>query len=142
MWQRIQTLYLLIATSLCVWMFFAPIATVPSENGIESIMTYDKMTYLILLSVVTLGHMVALVTYKLLILQMRVTTLTILIALGLQIVLVIDFFRAPDSLAFRYPAIFPVICVILDLLALRGIAGDQAMLESAYRLRDSKRKKK
>ncbi|MBP5690129.1 MAG: DUF4293 family protein [Bacteroidales bacterium] len=142
MWQRIQTLYLLIATVLLAIMFFTPIATIPGAGEPVKIMAYDKITYLILLSLVIIGHLVALNTFKLLILQMRVTTLTLLVVLGLAVVVGIDFFRFHDTMTFKIVAIFPVIALILDLLALRGIAADQALLESAYRLRDSRKKKK
>lgn len=141
MWQRIQTLYLLIATALLAIMFFTPIAVIPGAEPVK-IMAYDKITYLILLSLILIGHLVALNTFKLLILQMRVTTLTLLVTLGLAVVVAIDFFRFQEQMTFRIVAIFPIIALILDLLALRGIAADQALLESAYRLRDSRKKKK
>ena len=141
MWQRIQTLYLLIAIGLLASMCFCDAATI-YEGGqpVDSISYWDKTVYWILLMATLLGHLIAANTYKLLVLQLRVTTVTLLATLGFQIVLAIDWFRAPDSLVFGFTAIFPVVCVILDALALRGIFRDQIILESAYRLRDHHRR--
>ena len=42
---------------------------------------------------------------------------------------------------FSFTAIFPVIAAILNMLAARNIALDEAMVQSTYRLRKSKHRK-
>lgn len=142
MWQRIQTLYLLIAAGLLGAMCFCDVATLTEEGEILPVSYWDKTVYWVLLLVALVGHLVALNTYKLMVLQMRVTTLTALICLGFGVVLAIDYFGRPEGMVFSITAVFPLVCVILDLLALRGIFRDQIILESAYRLRDHNRRNK
>ena len=143
MWQRIQTLYLLISTVLLGILCFSSVATfVEADGSVTAISYWDKVVYWVLLSVCLLGNLVALNTYKLMVLQMRVTTLTALITLGFAIVLGIDWLRlSSEQLTFSYNIVFPAICTILDALALRGILHDQLMVEAAGRLRNHYRSK-
>lgn len=143
MWQRIQTLYLLISTVLLGILCFSDVATfVEADGTVTAISYWDKVVYWVLLSVCLLGNLVALNTYKLMVLQMRVTTLTALITLGFAIVLGIDWLRlGSEQLTFRYNIVFPAVCTILDALALRGILHDQLMVEAAGRLRNHYRSK-
>jgi hypothetical protein len=141
MWQRIQTLYLLIATGLLAAMCFCDAAVIyEGGQAADSISYWDKTVYWVLLLATLLGHLIAVNTYKLLVLQLRVTTVTLLATLGFGIVLAIDYLRAPEGLVFGITAVFPLVCAVLDGLALRGIFRDQIILESAYRLRDHHRR--
>jgi len=142
MWQRIQTLYLLIAAGLLGAMCFLNVGTVTEGGEILTISYWEKTVYWVLLLVALLGHLVALNTYKLLVLQLRVTVVTALVTLGFGIVLAIDYFGRPEGMVFGISTVFPFACVILDLLALRGIFRDQIILESALRLRDHHRRSK
>ena len=45
------------------------------------------------------------------------------------------------KMIFSFTAIFPVIAAILDMLAARNIALDEAMVQSAYRLRKTRHRK-
>ena len=143
MWQRIQTLYLLISTVLLGILCFSDVATfVEADGTVTAISYWDKVVYWVLLSVCLLGNLVALNTYKLMVLQMRVTTLTALITFGFALVLGIDWLRlGSEQLAFRYNIVFPAVCTVLDVLALRGILHDQLMVEMAGRLRSHYRGK-
>jgi hypothetical protein len=42
---------------------------------------------------------------------------------------------------FRWTAVFPIVITILNMLAARGCYQDQLMVESAYRIRESRRKR-
>ena len=57
MWQRIQTLYLAIATALLASMFFCKFATIvgPQGNDLE-IMYWEKIPYVTLLAISTIGN--------------------------------------------------------------------------------------
>ena len=149
MWQRIQTLYLAIATGLIISMFFCNAGTFIGADGSESIRYYEKTSYLMFLIMVVMANGIALFSFKARLLQMRITVISAILLLGLQIWLGVDFARfqigigtdtGSVKMIFSFTAIFPLIASILDFLAARSIALDEAMVQSAYRLRKSKRR--
>ena len=142
MWQRIQTLYLAIATGLIVSMFFTLKAVIPAADGgiAESFRYVSYWPYLILLVVITILDILALTGWKFRIFQMRTAILAALVTLALQAWLAVDYFTAAEGLVFRVTAVFPIVAVILDLLAARKIYADQLLVESMSRLRSSRRK--
>ena len=142
MWQRIQTLYLAIATGLIISMFFTLKAVIPASDGgiAESFRYVSYWPYLILLVVITILDILALTGWKFRIFQMRTAILAALVTLALQAWLAVDYFTAAEGLVFRVTAIFPIVAVILDLLAARKIYADQLLVESMSRLRSPRRK--
>ena len=132
MWQRAQTLYLLISTGLIASMFFSDKA--------EGIRYIAYTPYLILLIIITLLNVIALTTYKIRILQFRTAILAALITTALQAWLVVDYFAESD-IVFKLTALFPFAAVVFDILAARGIWADELMVRNADRLRAAKRKK-
>ena len=144
MWQRIQTLYLLIATALMAAMIFSLKAVVPGTDG-EFIETYRYtayIPYLILIIVIVLLDFLALTTYRFRVFQMRTAVLAAIITLALQAWLAVDFFTTKGDVLFRVTAVFPVVSFILDLLAAKGIASDIMVAESVNHLRSSKKNRK
>ncbi|MBR4809819.1 MAG: DUF4293 family protein [Bacteroidales bacterium] len=133
MWQRVQTLYLAIATGLIAAMFFCDKA--------EGVGFTSYWPYLVLLILSLLLHILALTTWKFRIFQVRTAVLAALLTLALQVWLVVDFVVTGNDPLFHVPALFPVVAVILDVLAARGIWADELIVRSASRLRSSKRKK-
>ena len=133
MWQRVQTLYLAISTALIAAMFFC------NKAGDISFVSY--WPYLVLLVVITLLNILALTTYKFRVFQVRTAVLAALVTLGLQAWLVVDFVLSGNDPLFHVAAIFPLVAVILDVLAARGIWADELMVRSSDRLRSAKRKK-
>ena len=133
MWQRIQTLYLLLATGLVVSLFFC------TKAG--DIPYTDYWPYLVLLIVTGFLQVMALTTYKHRIFQMRTAVLSAIILVGLQGWLVYDFISTRNDPVFSVTAVFPIVAVILDFLAARGILADELLVRSADRLRAAKRKK-
>lgn len=133
MWQRIQTLYLFLSTALLGSMFFC--------NKAGDIPFTRYTPYLILMIIILLLSLLALTTYKHRIFQMRTAILVALITLAFQAWLVVDYFATAGDPVFHVPAIFPLVCVILDCLAAKGIFADELMVRSASRLRAAKRKK-
>ena len=142
MWQRIQTLYLAIATGLIVSMFFTLKAVVPAADGgvAETFRYVSYWPYLVLLAVITILDILALTGWKFRIFQMRTAILAALVTLALQAWLVVDYFTASEAVVFRFTAIFPIVAVILNLLAARKIYADQLLVESVSRLRSSRRR--
>ncbi len=143
MWQRIQTLYLAIATALVAAMFFLPKAVVPGADGVgaETFRFVTYVPYLILLIVSALLHLLALTTWKQRVFQLRTAILAALVTLALQVWLVVDYLSTSDTMVFRIAAVFPVVAVILDLMAARRIHADQLLVESFSRLRSDKRRR-
>ena len=133
MWQRIQTLYLALSTALIAAMFFC------NKAGDVSFVSY--WPYLVLLIIITLLNILALTSWKFRVFQVRTTVLAAIFSIALQAWLVVDFIVTGNEPLFHVTALFPIVAVILDVLAARGIWADELMVRSASRLRSSKRKK-
>ena len=143
MWQRIQTLYLAVATALLTSMFFCKFATILGPDGVEiSIKYVEKVPYLVLLAVALAGNMFSLFAFKIRIPQMRVATVAALILLAFQIWIIVDVVRGWNEMVFSVTALFPLVAMVLDILAARNIMLHEAMVQSASRLRASKRRRK
>lgn len=124
MWQRIQTLYLLIASGLLVAMYFQPYGT----------------WFIVLFSLALACQLLAIVALKSRTLQMRLSNLAGLLLVGLQTWMCIVYFTADPRPSLSFTAIFPIIAAILDFLAARAILRDELLVRSASRLRASKHK--
>ena len=140
MWQRAQTLYLAISTVLVFLLFFMPKAVIISSGNPVSFTSY--IPYLILLILVTFLNVLALTTWNFRIFQMRTATLTAILTLALQIWLVVDFMATRSQATFKVFAIFPLIALIFDIMAIRGIFADQMLVESSASLRKSRRERR
>ena len=142
MWQSIQTLYLAIATALLASMFFCKFATIvgPQGNDLE-IMYWEKIPYVTLLAISTIGNIFSLFAFKIRMPQMRVATGAAILLLAFQCWIVVDLARNWNEMSFSVTALFPLIAAILDIMAARSILLDEAMVQSSARLRASKRKR-
>ena len=134
MWQRVQTLYLFLATALIAALFFC--------HKAGDVFYTDYWPYLVLLLVVAFLNVMALTTFKHRIFQMRTATLSAIILLGLQVWLVVDCIKTHNTPVFSLTAVFPVVAMILNLLAARGILADELLVRNSSRLRAAKRGKK
>lgn len=144
MWQRIQTLFLAISTILVAVLLFGDAWTFNGPDGIQALpyLKIQKPYFGILLCILAAMIVFALVSFKVRILQMRLATLSALVALGMQGWLAYLYFTAPDGIVFRWTAVFPLVISICNILAARGCYQDQVMVESAYRIRESRKRKK
>ena len=134
MWQRVQTLYLLLATGLVASMFFC------TKAG--EVFYTDYWPYLVLLIITGFLQVMALTTWKVRVFQMRTATLSAIILIAFQGWLVYDFISTHNPPVFHITAVFPIVAAILDFLAARSILADEMLVRSADRLRAAKRKKK
>ena len=132
MWQRVQTLYLFLATCLVAALLFS--------NKAGDIPYMEYWPYAILIILTTFLQVMALTTYKHRIFQMRTASLSAIILIGLQIWLVVDFIKTGNDPVFHVTAVFPIVATILDFLAARSILADELLVRSADRLRAAKRK--
>ena len=133
MWQRIQTLYLFLATGLVVSLLFC------TKAG--DITYTEYWPYLVLLIITGFLQVMALTTFKHRVFQMRTATLSAIILIAFQGWLVYDFISTHNTPVFHVTAVFPIVAAILDFLAARSILADELLVRSADRLRSAKRKK-
>ena len=133
MWQRIQTLYLLISFLLSGLMLFCDKA--------KDVAFTVYIPYLVLIIVITLLNLLALTVYKFRVFQMRTANLSAIIAIALQCWLVVDYIQTNAVVTFHLTALFPLAIAVLNFLAARSIFADELMVRSASRLRSTKRKK-
>jgi len=133
MWQRVQTLYLSISTALMAALFFC--------NKAGDIPYTRYLPYLVLLIVIAILNLLALTCWKHRVFQARTAVLAALITLALQAWLVVDFFTTGNDPVFHVTAVFPIVAVILDLLAARNIWADELMVRSSSRLRAAKNRR-
>lgn len=139
MWQRIQTLYLGVATALIFSMFFCTFATVIGPNGAEITIGYhEKLAYLTMLIMLFTAQVAATASFKAMFLQARVSIIAALMAVGLQIWLGVDFLRFRNEMVFSFTMLFPLVAAILDIMAARRSLVDEMTL-TAIKL---KRKRK
>lgn len=142
MWQRIQTLYLGISTILTASMFFSNFATVLGPDGTSEKIGYGEyVPYLLFLIMLTAANVTAIATFKARMLQMRVCILTAILQLAFQLWLAVDIIRHWNEMVFSITAVFPLVAIILDLLAARGIFMDEAIVHAASHLRGDRRKR-
>lgn len=144
MWQRLQTLYLCIATGLIVALFFSVKAFTLGPGGVHSVeLTYIKYTpYLILLILITILQLLAVFTFNVRVFQMRTAVLSAILMIALQAWIGVDYFTADKEWIFKFTAVFPLVAAILNFIAARLILRDQLLVESVSHLRSRKKNHK
>ena len=144
MWQRLQTLYLCIATGLIVALFFSVKAFTLGPGGVHSVeLTYIKYTpYLILLILITILQLLAVFTFNARVFQMRTAVLSAILMIALQAWIGVDYFTADKEWIFKFTAVFPLVAAILNFIAARLILRDQLLVESGSHLRSRKKNHK
>lgn len=144
MWQRLQTLYLCIATGLVVALFFSVKAFTLGPGGIHAVeLTYIKYTpYLILLILITLLQLLAVLSFNARVFQMRTAVLSAILMIALQAWIGVDYFTADKEWIFKFTAVFPLVASILNFIAARYILRDQLLVESVSHLRSQKKNHK
>lgn len=144
MWQRLQTLYLCIATGLVAALFFSVKAFTLGPGGVHAVeLTYVKYTpYLILLILITILQLLAVFTFNVRVFQMRTAVLSAILMVALQAWIGVDYFMAGKEWIFKFTAVFPLAAAILNFIAARYILRDQLLVESISHLRSRKKNHK
>ena len=144
MWQRLQTLYLCLATGLVVALFFSVKAFTLGPGGVHAAeLTYVKYTpYLILLILITILQLLAVFTFNARVFQMRTSVLAAILMIALQAWIGVDYFTADKEWIFKFTAVFPLVAAILNFIAARYILRDQLLVESVSHLRSRKKNHK
>ncbi|HLW06060.1 MAG TPA: DUF4293 domain-containing protein [Marinilabiliaceae bacterium] len=151
--QRIQSLYLLLALLLIESLFFMDMALFASDNtnyiltylGIFEItskgmnMVMPSIALNILLWVTSIALVVTIFLFKKRVLQIRIAGLSLGLLAGLTGL--IFFFGKSGAkelsaeLSFTWSIIFPIIAIVLVIMAIRAIGKDEALVKSLDRLR-------
>ena len=142
MWQRIQTLYFAIIVALLAALALGNVATiiVPGSEP-ESVAYLAKPSYAVLIIVALLANLISLFSWGHRSLQIRLAGLAAVVVAALQTWLAVDYFTMGEQVVFKWTIIFPLIALIFEILAIRGIYADELLVRSASRLRAAKRAK-
>jgi Domain of unknown function (DUF4293) len=150
--QRIQSIYLLIATILLVSVFAYPFAELLSSDGQLFIFSFNGLSIdneegmylltippIILLVLTTLISLVSIFLFKKRVIQMRMNSLNIFLMLGylgLNYYYIHNFSKQLDGVvSYEITAIFPFVAAVLTYLAIRAIGKDEALIRSMDRIR-------
>lgn len=147
--QRIQTLYLLAVVALGIALIWLPVVQFVSPEGTE-LQVYELSALggaplqglwgLTLTTVlIPLLALVDIILYKNRILQARLNIFTVMLCLGYYGVLALYIWLAKMSLGVEWHilpcASFPLVCLVLTMMATRRILKDEALVRAADRIR-------
>lgn len=152
--QRIQTLYLLLATALMVVTLFMPIATFTTPSGDVFTLSAFELTdgeqsqstlwMGILLVLATALPLVNIFLFKNRLLQLRLCGVEVVLLLGTIAFMAIYYWLSGANAledvgvahqGFGWAAIMPVLSLVLIALAIRSIFKDEALVRSLDRIR-------
>lgn len=141
-WQRIQTLYLGIATALTAAMFFCTFAIIAGPEGSEITIAYrEKLSYLVLLIMLVTAQIAATASFKAFFLQARVSIIAGLMALGFQIWIGTDILRNMNEMSFSFTALFPLLIAALDFMAAKRSLVDEMTITAVRSAKKARRKR-
>ena len=152
--QRIQTVYLLIIVILMITTLFLPLANLMIGNsyftfdgtGLSAAtndqieLIYPSWALFALSAIIALIAMITIFLFRKRILQIRLCIFNAILLLGfygLFIYQIWDIKQTVDSMEFfgKIALTFPLICLILNYLAIRNIGADEVLVRSLDRLR-------
>lgn len=133
--QRIQSLYLFIVTALFASLFFTEFVVM---NGVEYCVT-DSVFMIIITAVIALLALGTIFCFNNRTLQVRVSIFNMLLMLGWYVMAAYVTHNDLGAIFWngemKIVLTFPLISIILDYLAIRGILKDDALVKSYDRLR-------
>ena len=150
--QRIQTLYLLLATAMMSLTLFLPLATIVyggnelilkafTLNGLEGVEGTLPVYLGAFLAVTTALLLVIIFIYKKRLVQIRLCVSAIVLLLGSATLIGLYCYRLCDILTgdlvftLGFASLMPIVAIIPVSLAIRGIARDEALVRSLDRIR-------
>ena len=154
--QRIQTLYLLLATALMSLTLFMPLATIwcGTEEVVVKAFSADVASFSfnvplplylgILLSLATLLPFITIFLFKKRMAQIRLCVSEIVLLVGSVAFIALYCYRLCDILAdtmkdlnftLGFAALMPLVAIIFVVLTMRGVARDEALVRSLDRIR-------
>lgn len=145
-WPRIQTVLAVICSFLLLSHFWSQFCFFVDADGVREGVRFIDMPQFLIFTLVTFVVSIAIVAYrKARILQVRLCIMEILMLLGYQGWIIVDFFALKQfDPVFTLATIFPLVCIILLLISIRHIWRDEAaaMLGEVRRKAGKNKKKK
>ena len=148
--QRIQTLYLLAVVALGVALVWLPVVQLVTPEEAETLQVWELSALggaplqglwglLLTTILIPVLALVDIFLYKKRLLQARLNIFTIMLCLGYYGVLAIYIWQAKLALGVEWHilpwASFPLVCMVLTLMATRRILKDEALVRAADRIR-------
>lgn len=148
--QRIQTLYLLAVVALGIALIWLPVVQLVTPEDAAELQVYELSALggapiqgvwglLVATILIPLLALIDIFLYRKRILQARLNIFTVMLCLGYYGVLAIYIWLAKMSLGVEWHilpyASFPLVCLILTLMATRRILKDEALVRAADRIR-------
>ena len=148
--QRIQTLYLLAVVALGIARIWLPVVQLVTPEDAAELQVYELSALggapiqgvwglLVTTILIPLLALIDIFLYRKRILQARLNIFTVMLCLGYYGVLAIYIWLAKMSLGVEWHilpyASFPLVCLILTLMATRRILKDEALVRAADRIR-------
>lgn len=143
-WPRMQNVLLAIAAFLLVTLFWSEMCYTVGDDGVRYAIKFTEHLQFLILTFITLSLTIAAIGYrKQYILQMRVCLIDMFILLGYQIWLLVAFFQLKSVYTFTISALFPFVCIVLIVLAIRYSWKDASVVIARdFRRRVDKKLKK
>ena len=147
--QRVQTLYLLAAVVLGIVLIWLPVVQFVSPEGTE-LQVYELSALggaplqglwglTLATALIPVLALVDIFLYRNRILQARLNIFTVMLCLGYYGVLALYIWLAKMSLGVEWHilpwASFPLVCLVLTMMATRRILKDEALVRAADRIR-------
>ena len=148
--QRIQTLYLLAVVALGIALIWLPVVQLVTPEDAAELQVYELSALggapiqgvwglLVTTILIPLLALIDIFLYRKRILQARLNIFTVMLCLGYYGVLAIYIWQAKLALGVDWHilpwASFPLVCLVLTLMATRRILKDEALVRAADRIR-------
>jgi hypothetical protein len=148
--QRIQTLYLLAVVALGIALIWLPVVQFVTPEDAAELQIWELNALggapiegvwglLVTTAIIPLLAFVDIFLYKKRLLQARLNIFTVMLCLGYYGVLAMYIWLAKMSLGVDWHilpwASFPLICMVLTIMATRRILKDEALVRAADRIR-------
>lgn len=144
MWQRKQTLYLLAIVGFMTAMCFTPLARYMVDGNEGAFVTFDYWWFGGLVALAMLVPFVTIFLFKNRLLQIRLLVADVVLLVGVQAFTlwyslgVVRAAKAAGEVAAGYlctPVVFPLVAIVLAVLAVRAIWKDEKLVRSLDRIR-------
>lgn len=143
--QRIQTVYLFIVVVLQSVLLTQSSAGYIDENGIEQVFAIKNILAVAILTVLTsIIPAISLFQYRNRIRQIRFNIFNSILLVALQIYIlyyIVSFATKEGSFTFSVVSLFPLVSLVLSILAIKKILKDERLVQSINRLRRYTRQK-
>lgn len=126
-WPRMQNVLLAICAFLLLSLLWSEMCFTIGSDGVRYAIKFTEHLQFLILTVISMALCIAAIFYrKQYILQLRVIIIDMFILLGYQIWLAVAFFSLKSAYTFKVTTLFPLVCIVLMVLAIRYCWRDAA----------------